>query len=80
MTNEKKISIALLAIGFIFIATRTFVTDHGMGKAYVKVESVKPTKSYINDGGINITEPYFDKNGKEIQWQKYPSVADSRYG
>lgn len=79
MNNEKKISIGLLAIGLIFILARTFLTDHGMGRAYVKVETVKPSKNIIDDSGFNISEPYKDKNGNEIQWQKYDKATQADY-
>jgi hypothetical protein len=79
MNKEKKISIALLAIGLIFILVQTFLTDHGMGKAYVKVETVKPSKFIIDDTGVSISQPFKDNNGNEIQWKKNDKATQTYY-
>ena len=41
MKRETLISTALLLFGTLFLAGRMFLTEHGMGKAYVRDVEIK---------------------------------------
>ena len=48
MKRETLISTALLLFGTLFLAGRMFLTEHGMGKAYVRAVEIKP-KEVVTD-------------------------------
>ena len=48
MKRETLISTSLLVLGALFLAGRIFLTEHGMGKAYVRVVEIKP-KEVVTD-------------------------------
>ena len=48
MKRETLISTSLLVLGALFLAGRMFLTEHGMGKAYVRAVEIKP-KEVLTD-------------------------------
>lgn len=48
MKRETLISTSLLFLGALFLAGRMFLTEHGMGKAYVRAVEIKP-KEVVTD-------------------------------
>ena len=48
MKRETLISTSLLVLGALFLAGRIFLTEHGMGKAYVRAVEIKP-KEVVTD-------------------------------
>ena len=48
MKRETLISTSLLVLGALFLAGRMFLTEHGMGKAYVRAVEIKP-KEVVTD-------------------------------
>ena len=48
MKRETLISTSLLILGALFLAGRMFLTEHGMGKAYVRAVEIKP-KEVVTD-------------------------------
>ena len=48
MKRETLISTTLLVLGALFLAGRMFLTEHGMGKAYVRAVEIKP-KEVVTD-------------------------------
>ena len=48
MKRETLISTSLLILGALFLAGRIFLTEHGMGKAYVRAVEIKP-KEVVTD-------------------------------
>ena len=48
MKRETLISTSLLVLGALFLAGRMFLTEHGMGKAYVRGVEIKP-KEVVTD-------------------------------
>ena len=48
MKRETLISTTLLVLGALFLAGRIFLTEHGMGKAYVRAVEIKP-KEVVTD-------------------------------
>ena len=48
MKRETLISTSLLVIGGLFLVGRMFLTEHGMGKAYVRAVEIKP-KEVVTD-------------------------------
>ena len=48
MKRETLISTALLVFGALFLVGRMFLTEHGMGKAYVRAVEIKP-KEAVSD-------------------------------
>ena len=48
MKRETLISTSLLVLGALFLAGRMFLTEHGMGKAYVRTVEIKP-KEVVTD-------------------------------
>ena len=48
MKRDTLISTSLLVLGALFLAGRMFLTEHGMGKAYVRAVEIKP-KEVVTD-------------------------------
>ena len=65
MNMEKTISTALLAFGLIFILGRAFLTESGMGKAYVMEEEIMPQPS--------------NSDAEILKWKTYEKASQKEY-